>query len=220
MIGNGSKSIKIEVYGDGSAIKEGQPGGYGFVICFNGEKIHEDNGHMESASNNDAELEAAIQGLAHILKMRNEHMIPIEEHEIYFVSDSQIVLGWINGTYRFKQQRKYHKYEQIQYLVRKLNIKTRWVRGHDGDEHNERCDKLANLGRLKMSPTDTLPGKNARKRHSIKESKVNNSIGLKKKGTISIWYKNVLKVICLDANLVEDYEESKHGKRDSYLGVK
>lgn len=144
--------MKIEVYSDGSATVATKPGGWGYVIVIDGIKNTEGNGHMPLASNNDAELEAAIQGLAKVLKMRIDGEIPIGTHDIYLVSDSQIVLGWIDGTYRFKQRQKRHKYDQLQHVVKKLNVKTRWVEGHTGDEHNERCDKLANQGRKMYDP--------------------------------------------------------------------
>lgn len=146
--------MKIEVYSDGSATVATKPGGYGWVLVIDGKKITEGNGYMEKASNNDAELEAAIQGLAMVLKMRIEGKIPIGAHEVYLVSDSQIVLGWVDGTYRFKQRNKRHKFEQLQHVVKKLNVKTRWVQGHSGDEHNERCDKLANLARKQLEKDD------------------------------------------------------------------
>lgn len=212
--------MKIEVYSDGSATVATKPGGYGFVIVIDGQKVTEGNGHMELASNNDAELEAAIQGLAYVLKMRIDGKIPIGEHEIFLVSDSQIVLGWVDGTYRFKQASKRQKYDQLMHVCKKLNVQTRWVQGHSGDEHNERCDKLANLGRHQMSPSDVLPSKNAKKKAAIKQAKAAGEIGIKKKGTISLWYKGVLKVVDLELNLVEDHDETKHGKRDSHLEIK
>lgn len=159
--------MKIEVYSDGSATVATKPGGYGYVVVQDGVKITEGYGHMELASNNDAELEAAIQGLACVLKMRVEGKIPIGHHEIFLVSDSQIVLGWVTGAYRFKQAAKMHKYQQLQYLVKKLNVKTRWVEGHTGDTHNERCDKLANLGRKQTSEESPKIQKKTRKSVSV-----------------------------------------------------
>lgn len=212
--------MKIEVYSDGSATVATKPGGYGWVIVIDGQKVSEGNGYMDLASNNDAELEAAIQGLAQVLKMRINNEIPIGAHEIYLVSDSQIVLGWVDGTYRFKQRSKIQKYQQLMHVCQKLNVKTRWVQGHSGDEHNERCDRLANLGRHGMTPDQSLPSKNQKKKAAIKEAKAKNTIGIKKKGTISLWYKGVLKIVDLELNLVEDHDETKHGKRDSHLEIK
>lgn len=212
--------MKIEVYSDGSATVATKPGGYGWVIVIDGQKVSEGNGYMDLASNNDAELEAAIQGLAQVLKMRINNEIPIGAHEIYLVSDSQIVLGWVDGTYRFKQRSKIQKYQQLMHVCQKLNVKTRWVQGHSGDEHNERCDRLANLGRHGMAPDQSLPSKNQKKKAAIKEAKAKNTIGIKKKGTISLWYKGVLKIVDLELNIVEDHDETKHGKRDSHLEIK
>lgn len=137
----------VEIYSDGSATTKDKPGGWGYVIVFDGHKVDEGFGYVPFGTNNDLELEAAIQGLAKVLKMRINGQIPIGNHEITLVSDSQIVLNWANGTSRFKQQHKIAKYHQLQHVIKKLNAKTRWVQGHSGDEHNERCDKLANKGR-------------------------------------------------------------------------
>lgn len=144
--------MKIEIYSDGSATTANKPGGYGYVICFDGVKVDEGFGHMDRASNNDAELEAALMGLAMVLKMRMNGTISFGPHEFYLVSDSQIILGWVDGTYRFKQKSKMQKFHQLQQVVKKLNVKTRWVKGHSGDEHNERCDYLANKGRKMYDP--------------------------------------------------------------------
>lgn len=200
----------IEVYSDGSATVATKPGGYGYVICIDKVKVLEGNGYMDKASNNDAELEAAIQGLAMVLKMRLEGKIPIGQHDIFLVSDSQIVLGWVDGTYRFKQRDKRHKFEQLQHVVKKLNVKTRWVQGHSGDEHNERCDKLANLARKQLEKDDA-------KQEQKKEAKNHTIIGKRLGDTFCIWYKGKLKVIDFLTNTVEDYDKALHGKRESRL---
>lgn len=205
--------MKIEVYSDGSATVASKPGGYGWVIVIDSKKISEGNGYMEKASNNDAELEAIIQGLGNVLKMRLEGKIPIGHHEVYIVSDSQIALGWVDGTYRFKQRDKRHKYDQLQYLVKKLNVKTRWVKGHSGDEHNSRCDKLANIARKSLEKDDA-------KQEVIKAPKKQSSIGKRLEDTFCIYYKGVLKVIDFKTGLVEDYDSNIHGKRSSRLETK
>ena len=55
--------MKIDVYTDGSATVAQKPGGYGWVITVDDKFHSEGSGHMPLASNNDAELESAIQGL-------------------------------------------------------------------------------------------------------------------------------------------------------------
>lgn len=203
--------MKIEVYSDGSATIATKPGGYGFVIVIDGVKHSEGSGHMELASNNDAEMEGAIQGLAQVLKLRNEGYFPIESHEIWLVSDSQLILGWADGTYKFKQHSKRLKYDQLRHLVGKLNIRTRHVFGHTGDEHNERCDRLANAARKLLDDKE-------KKVEAIKAG--TSIIGNKKNGIVSLWYKGKLKIVDLDSNVVEDYDRNIHGTRGSLLEIK
>jgi hypothetical protein len=131
--------------------------------------------------------------------------------EVYLVSDSQLILGWASGEYRFKQAGKLEKYYQLQALVQKLRVKTRWVRGHNGDEFNERCDQLANEARLGVQ--------NKKEREEAKE-RGETLIGTKKSGVMCVWYKNCLKVIDLETNVVENYDREIHGARGSMLEIR
>lgn len=204
--------MKIEVYSDGSATTKEKPGGWAYVICADGKKIAECAGHMTGATNNDAEMMAAIEGLYAVVKMSKDNAEMVIE-EVTLVSDSQLILGWTDGTYRFKQQDK-HKisaFNKLRILANRLKVKTRWVRGHSGDEHNERCDKLANEARLGVS-----------KKIKQEQAKITGEtlIGTKKSGTICVWYKGVLKIIDLETNIVENYKREIHGSRGSMLEVK
>lgn len=162
--------MKIEVYSDGSATVATKPGGYGYVIVVEGVKIKEGSGHMLLASNNDAELEGAIQGLAQVVREMVSGTIPSDQgNEVTLVSDSEIILNWASGAYRFKQKAKLDKYNQLMQLMTRLKAKTRWVEGHTGDEHNERCDKLANAARKQEVDNSTLeikPNKIQKKKKS------------------------------------------------------
>lgn len=210
--------MHIEVYADGSATVATKPGGWGFVIVKDGVKYSEGFGHMELATNNDAEMEAAIQGLAAAFKLI--HTVPSfidlldpigpQTYEVTLCSDSQIILGWANGSNRFKQVAKMAKFEMLKALMTRLKAKTRHVYGHTGDEHNERCDKLANWGRK---------GRESEIKAEI-EIKKNTKIGTKKDGVMAFWYKGLLKLIDLDANVVEDYDKEAHGPRSSKLEMK
>lgn len=142
--------MNIEIFTDGSATVSTKPGGYGWVIVIDGKGHSEGAGPIENATNNDAELEAAIQGLAATLKLINT--LPKEDHDVTLVSDSEIILGWADGSYRFKQQKKIKKFEQLQWLVKRMNVKTRWVEGHSGNIYNERCDEIANYARKSLIP--------------------------------------------------------------------
>lgn len=135
--------MKIEVYSDGSGTTKDTPGGYGYVVVNDGVKAYEGSGHLDFATNNDCELQGAIEGLDSL----HYYIVPEDEAEVWLVSDSEIVLGWGSGERAFKQEEKILKYQQLRNLMGEFKAKTRWVHGHNGDEHNERCDKLANAAR-------------------------------------------------------------------------
>lgn len=135
--------MNVEVYCDGSATTGDKPGGWAFVILVDGVKVAEGSGHLAKATNNVAEITAAISGLEHVLNdARFSGAVSIT-----LVSDSQLTLKYASGEY---QCRKYHLvplYCKLRQLNDKLKITTRWVRGHSGEEHNERCDELAKAAR-------------------------------------------------------------------------
>lgn len=133
----------VEVYCDGSATTADKPGGYAFVILVDGVKYTEASGHLAKATNNVAELSAAISGLEYVL---NDAGLSCAQ-SIVLVSDSQLTLRYATGEY---QCRKYHLvplFCKLRQLHDKLKITTRWVRGHSGEAHNEQCDQLAKAAR-------------------------------------------------------------------------
>lgn len=140
--------MKIDVYSDGSATTKDKPGGYGWVIVIDGRFHSEGSGSLLNATNNDAELEAAILGLANAYKYLGDKLFNLgSEPTVTLVSDSEIVLGWLTGRYRFKQTAKNNKYEAFMRLQRSMCVQARWVEGHTGDKWNERCDTLAGVQR-------------------------------------------------------------------------
>lgn len=139
--------MKIEVYTDGSATTKDKPGGYGWVLIVDGKFHSEGSGSIPNATNNDAELEAAIVGLANAWKLFPRTEDYGNSWRVTLVSDSEIVLGWLSGRYRFKQTAKNNKYETLMRLKRMMSVEGRWVHGHTGDQWNERCDKLAGIQR-------------------------------------------------------------------------
>lgn len=152
---------------------------------------------------------AAIRGLQYAAEILA--FTPPEEHyEVTLISDSEIVLNWANGKYRFKQLQKMHMYDQLISLVKKMQVKTQWIRSHSGSKWNERCDKLANLARKGITTEGV--DENA--------PKPDTNIGNKKNGVICIWYDGVLKVVDLEIGCVEKYDRQLHGKRGSVIEIR
>lgn len=201
----------IQCFSDGSATTSETAGGWGSVIIIDGILHKELYGHLDKATNNDAELIAALQGLEYVLELLASQTGSFPtENEVTLVSDSQIILNWANGKFRFKQVDKLPLYDRLMFLMRKTQAKTRWVRGHSGDTWNERCDKLANNARLGII-TNSL---------DKKAPNVDTRIGTKKNGVVSLWYQGVLKVIDFENGIIENFNKDAHGKRGSVIEIR
>lgn len=140
----------IEVYSDGSGNSLDSDGGWGYVIIVDGIKVKEGSGFLRSATNNTAELTAAMNGLNEAIKYMNFNKWDWKDHSHYMItliSDSQLVLNYAKNTWRCKAPHLMALNNTIQSLYNKLNCSTKWVKGHSGDEHNERCDVLAGTAR-------------------------------------------------------------------------
>jgi ribonuclease HI len=211
--------MKIDIYSDGSGQTSNTDGGYGWVMIVDGVKHSEGSGHLSNATNNDCELQGAIEGLIAVFKFAyppiDIYCVPrpdpveITPPEVTLVSDSQIVLGWASGQYRFKQENKLDRFKQLQFLMKRLNAGTRWVKGHAGDPNNERCDKLANMARKNIQEglDKTVPKGDSR-------------IGTKKNSVVSLWYGDKLKIIDFENGIIEDYDRDVHGKRGSVIEIR
>ena len=129
---------KITLFSDGSALGNPGPGGYGVVLRY-GNKEKELYGGEEHTTNNRMELLGAIEGLR-ALK---------EPCEVEIISDSSYVVKaineWLDGWIKkdFKKVKNVDLWKDYIEVSKAHKIKATWVRGHNGHEENERCDKLA-----------------------------------------------------------------------------
>jgi len=135
----------IEVYSDGSGNTMASDGGFGWRIVVDNVLLEEGSGYLPRATNNVAEITAAIEGLkrASAIILQNGWTIA----EVVLVSDSQLVLGYASGKWRCKAEHLKPLCRDLQQVYNQVDGDTRWVRGHSGDTHNEGCDKLAKAGR-------------------------------------------------------------------------
>ena len=135
---------KVIIYTDGACRGNPGNGGWGAVLLYNG-RIKELSGGERYTTNNKMELTAAIMALS-ALK---------EPCEVDLYSDSKyltdaINLGWVYGWKKKGWKKSDGKvalnvdlWEQIISLAAVHKVNFIWVKGHDGNEYNERCDVLA-----------------------------------------------------------------------------
>ena len=134
---------KVQIYSDGACSGNPGPGGWGALLrC--GENEKELSGGLDNTTNNQMELEAAIQALR-ALK---------EPCEVDFYTDSKYVSqgistwikGWKKNGWKTASKKPVANKEQwieLDELASKHTINWHWLKGHAGHPENERCDELA-----------------------------------------------------------------------------
>ncbi|MCC5929363.1 MAG: ribonuclease HI [Cyclobacteriaceae bacterium] len=140
----------VTIYTDGASSGNPGPGGFGTVLLY---KQHrkELSGGFRHTTNNRMELLAVICGLEALNR-------PGLEVTVY--SDSKYVVdavekGWLRSWLQkgFKNKKNEDLWRRFWQVYQKHKVRFRWVKGHDGNKENERCDELA----VKSYQTSDLP---------------------------------------------------------------
>ena len=131
---------EVIIYTDGACSGNPGPGGYG-VVLMSGNHRKEISEGFRLTTNNRMELLAVIKGLEALKKKGT----PVKLY-----TDSQYVANAVNKGWVFDWERKHFKKKKNQdlwirflELFRKHNVTLFWLKGHNNDTENERCDILA-----------------------------------------------------------------------------
>ena len=141
----------VTIYTDGACSGNPGPGGWGAILQY-GEFRKELSGGEPHTTNNRMELTGVITALE-ALK---------EPCEVELWTDSQYLAravneGWLAGWKRRGWRRKEGElknpelWQRLDALLGEHKVTVNWLRGHDGQEQNERCDALAVAERDKFS---------------------------------------------------------------------
>jgi ribonuclease HI len=154
-LANSDSEQKVIIYSDGGSDPNPGIGGWAAILRF-GEHEKVLSGNDLEATNNRMELTAAIRALE-VLK---------RPCSITFYTDSQYlrkgITEWIDGWAAKNWQKKGKPiqnadlWQALWPLVKTHQIEWHWVKGHSGDEYNERVDKLARAARLEITPDDVI----------------------------------------------------------------
>jgi len=130
----------IEIWCDGSSRGNPGPGVYGIVMKY-GDKVKEYSEGFRYTTNNRMELLGVIKALE---KLRR-YDIPVRvTTDSKYVGDS-VQKGWALSWRKtgFKGKKNADLWKRSLDLHEKFDIEFVWVKGHAGNEMNERCDRLA-----------------------------------------------------------------------------
>lgn len=132
------------IYTDGACSGNPGPGGWGSILLIDGQEIPLSGGEPNT-TNNRMELTGVIRALQ---KLGNEPYYVTLHSDSKYVTDA-INKGWLkswkaNGWTRNGEELKNAElWQQIDKLLLKHQVDFRWVKGHNGNLYNEKCDKLA-----------------------------------------------------------------------------
>lgn len=162
----------INIYTDGSCNIRTGHGGWAAILFFTDKNnnIYEKHisGYCKNTTNNRAEILATLYALQLLKK----------PCRIMLASDSQYIVnsighhdnlksttneGWIIKWHENGWKKKKGILSNIDLwkmmhdeLMRHISVKARWVRGHDNNYYNEKCDVLANKARRVLEKSDKL----------------------------------------------------------------
>ena len=149
---------RIVIYTDGGCLNNPGPGGYGVVIN-NGKKTKELSGGYRLTTNNRMELMACIVGLGSLNKRSSVTLFSDSKYVVDGITKGWAKRWQANGWMRTKKEKAINPdlWEKLLVLCGKHDVQFKWVKGHAGNEGNERCDQLANIESAKSGlPADRV----------------------------------------------------------------
>ena len=137
---------KVTFITDGACSGNPGPGGW-CVIIKKDDKVNEFFGGDLETTNNKMELTAVIKGFENL---KNASEVLVKTDSTYVINGITKWLpnwkakGWINSAK--KPVANKDLWEQLESLISSHKVDWLWVKGHSGDDENERADELARKG--------------------------------------------------------------------------
>jgi ribonuclease HI len=136
----------IEIWTDGACSGNPGPGGWGVLIKGGGADF-ELHGGEGATTNNRMELMAAIVAL----ESQKAGSKVILHTDSQYVKDglTKWIIGWKRNGWKTADRKPVKNQDlwiRLEAAASAHKVEWRWVRGHDGNEGNERADALARLG--------------------------------------------------------------------------
>lgn len=149
------KREQVVLTTDGSSLGNPGPGGYAAILeCKDKEKII--TGGFSRTTNNRMEIMAVLAGLKALKKPVSLTIRTDSQYVSRAISEAWLKKWQENGwrTAGKKPVKNRDLWEELARELAKHEVKFKWVRGHAGDERNEKCDDLARseAGREDLPP--------------------------------------------------------------------
>jgi ribonuclease HI len=137
---------EVVIYTDGACSGNPGPGGWGVVLRWNGTQKELHGGDVQT-TNNRMELMAAIQALE---ALHRPSQVQLHTDSTYLLNGiTKWITAWQRNGWRTSARKPVKNEDLWRRLVEAMNgheVSWLWVKGHAGEEGNERADALARLG--------------------------------------------------------------------------
>lgn len=142
----GGNDRVVSMWTDGACKGNPGPGGWGVLLKY-GPHEKELFGGEESTTNNKMELTAVIEGLR---ALTQPSTVELHVDSTYVMKGiTEWIHTWKRNGWRTAAKKPVANadlWQKLDELVSQHEVHWRWVKGHSGDEGNERADDLANRG--------------------------------------------------------------------------
>lgn len=143
---------QVTIYTDGACSGNPGPGGWAAILIW-GRHEKELSGGEAETTNNRMELMAAIAGLEALKERCSVTLYSDSKYLVDAVSQGWAYKWRDNGWMRTKKEaaKNPELWERLLAALDRHEVELRWVKGHDSNEYNEKCDKLAVSERKKLT---------------------------------------------------------------------
>lgn len=143
------------IYTDGACSGNPGPGGWGVVVYFTDGSVHELGGSAAATTNNRMEMQAAIAALEFFNASGQTEPITLYTDSEYVKNGiTSWIKGWKKKGWKTSTGKSVLNPDLWQAMDALNSPKVVWqyVRGHAGNEGNERCDAIARAFSLSKTP--------------------------------------------------------------------
>jgi ribonuclease HI len=137
-------SDAVEIYTDGACSGNPGPGGWGVLIRELDKEDTEISGGEKDTTNNRMELLAAIKALESI--ENNKEIIIYTDSNYVKDGITQWISNWKKNNWKTSNKKPVKNVDlwmKLDNAIQNKKINWKWVKGHDGNEGNEKADFLA-----------------------------------------------------------------------------
>lgn len=141
----------VEIYTDGACSGNPGHGGWGALLIFKGKK-KEISGYLETTTNNQMELMAAIEALKVLKKPCKVNLYTDSTYVQKGITEW--IYNWEKNNWRKRDNspvKNIELWQKLQQEMEKHDIIWNWVKGHSDNEGNNTADRLAVEARERLN---------------------------------------------------------------------